>query len=178
MSGQIEFEAKVLGVDPEDIRGRLNRCGAEKVGNYYFKRYVFDTIPPDPNKWIRLRTDGSKTTLAVKEISADTIDGTRETEVEVSGFDTTLAILKLSGLCPHGYQENRREEYLLDDVLVSIDYWPRLDPYIEIEGRDELEVIRIAEKLGYLASDLTSVNTKNLYAEVGIDLQAIQHLSF
>ena len=74
----IEYEAKIYDVDPADITEKLTNLGAKEVGNYNFCRYVFDTMPAVPDRWVRLRSDGKQATLTVKEITADTIDGTHE----------------------------------------------------------------------------------------------------
>lgn len=51
--------------------------------------------PADPHKWIRLRTDGEKSTLTIKHIiQPDAIDGVQEWEVEVSDFQQTHFILE------------------------------------------------------------------------------------
>src|SRR5437867_4697523 len=106
-SNSIEFEAKVLDINLEEIQQSLERLNATMKGDYTFRRYVFDTMPSVPSKWIRLRTNGAETTIAVKEIADDSIEGTEEWEVGVTDFDTMLTILRKSGLSPKGYQENR-----------------------------------------------------------------------
>jgi len=174
----IEYEGKLLLIDPEQIMATIQSAGGRPVGDYTFRRYVFDTIPATPNKWIRLRTNGQVATLTVKQISHDAIDGTSEWEVEVSDFDTTLTILKKGGLTPKGYQENRRVEFALDGAMLSIDYWPQLEPYLEIEAKDKETVETIAIQLGFRASDLVGYNTIKLYAKKGIDLDKISDLRF
>ena len=107
----IEYEAKIYDIIPADIVAKLARLGAKEIGSYNFRRYVFDTIPATPNRWVRLRSDGQHATLTVKEITAEAIDGTHEWEVEVSDLETTLEILAKIGIKPRGYQENKRQEY-------------------------------------------------------------------
>ena len=59
----IEYEIRVLEVDKEKLIKRLEELGAQLIGDFDQKRYVFDTIPKQDSKWIRLRTNGKKTTL-------------------------------------------------------------------------------------------------------------------
>ena len=174
----IEYEAKVLNIDVKEIVGKIEKVGGVKVKDYTFRRYVFDTIPKQDSRWVRLRTDGSATTLTVKEIGSDEIDGTSEWEIEVSDLDTTLKILEKIGITSRGYQENLRTEYRINDAEVSIDSWPHLNPYIEIEARNAAQVEETAKLLGYQKSDLTSVNTEKLYEEIGMDLKKISKLQF
>ncbi len=174
----IEHEAKITNIDPVVVRHRLKKIGATKVGDYHFRRYVFDTIPASPDRWVRLRSDGKSTTLTVKEINSNTIDGTNEWEVAVSDLATTLKILEKIGIKPRGYQENKREEYQLDGVQVAIDSWPKLEPYVEIEATNSAEVIATASRLGYSEQTLVAENTTELYSKIGMDIKKIAELKF
>lgn len=174
----IEHEAKVLNIDVADIRAKLQKLGAVKKGDYTFRRYVFDTIPINEARWVRLRSDGHTTTLAIKEYSSNTIDGTEEWEIEVSDVDMALVILEKIGITPRGYQENTREEYTIKGATIAIDHWPKLKPYIEIEAQGTEAVIAAAASLGFDKGDLISDNTTSLYKEVGIDLKTLDVLKF
>lgn len=102
------------------------------------KRYVYDFNPVNPKKWIRLRTNGVKNTITVKEIiDNQVIDGTNELEVEVSDFNIANLILKELGYVPRNYQENYRIIYNLNGVQISIDTWPKIPTYVELEAKSE-----------------------------------------
>jgi adenylate cyclase class 2 len=178
MSKNIEYEGKILNINPAEIRQRLISLGAKKIADYEFKRYVFDTIPFSEGRWVRLRSDGTKTTLAVKEIESNEIDGTSEWEVEVSDLNHTLTILEKIGLEVRGYQENLREEYQIGESTVCIDSWPMLNPYIEIEGVNKKEVEKLSEELGYAKENIVADNTKVLYAKIGVDINAVKEIKF
>lgn len=173
-----EYEAKILDIDEKKMTVKLLDIGAKKVDEYKYRRYVFDTMPKTPNKWVRLRTNGVETTLTVKEIINNEIDGTLEWEIVVSDIDKTLVILEKIGIKPRGYQENTRILYKLKDLEFTIDKWPMLNPYLEIEGSNKEDVISAAYKLGYLQKDLTSVNTEELYKAIGVDLKKTDDLRF
>src|SRR5690349_18986023 len=117
----IEYEGKILNINVEQVTTAITKAGGKQVGDYTFRRYVFDVVPAKPGTWVRLRTNGKETTLTVKEIAHDGVDGTSEWEVTVSDFDAALTILKKSGLSPKGYQENRRTEFSLNGAMLSID---------------------------------------------------------
>ena len=178
MDDSIEYEAKVLNIDVDNFRAILKEQGAKKVNQLSFQRYVFDTIPKHESRWVRLRGDGQHTTLTVKEITSSEIDGTNEWEVTVSDINIALKILEKIGIQPRGYQENTREEYELDGVEISIDHWPKLKPYIEIEGSSREEVVKTAEKLGFSESNLVTDNTEVLYQRIGIDIKTTADLRF
>ena len=82
------------------------------------------------------------------------------------------------GLTPRGYQENVREEFKLDSVQVTVDSWPLLEDYAEIEGNNSGDVVNTASRLGYSENDLVCKNTDELYKEKGIDLKKVKELKF
>ena len=65
---KIEYEIRVLEINKEEIINKLEKLGATKIGEFNQKRYVYDLKPVQENKWIRLRTNGIKTTLTYKDI--------------------------------------------------------------------------------------------------------------
>jgi len=177
-----EYEAKILHVDPGDIARRVIDAGGRVVGSSLQRRYVYDINPDDQSRWMRLRESGTlfdtKTTLTVKHIRHDGIDGTDEVEVEVGDFDRMHQLLKLQGFAPKAYQENRRTSYVLDGAEVEVDEWPMIPAYLEIEGLDREHVIEVAALLGYRIKDLTAENTTKVYARYGIVLSAYPNLRF
>lgn len=175
---QTEIEVKILEINVDEIIAKLNALGAKKIGEKMQKRFVYDFNPKIENSWIRLRTDGAKTTLTVKEIHNDRIDGTKELEVVVDNFEKTNLLLEKLGYIAKGYQENKRISYILDNVEIEIDFWPRIPPYLEIEARTILEVETMVKKLGFDILQSTSISTTKVYKKYGIDLDSIKELKF
>jgi len=174
----IEHEAKILDIDPAATEELILRRGGQKLGRKFMRRYVYDITPGDESKWIRLRDTGEETTLTVKEITSDAIDGTHEIEVGVDDFEQTNTLLKFLGFQPKSYQETKRSSYVLDGAQVEVDRWPRIPPYLEIEADSKAEVVRVADLLGYQDTELTGENTIKVYARYGIDLNTITDLRF
>ncbi|GAA4903941.1 adenylate cyclase class 2 [Stackebrandtia albiflava] len=174
----VEYEAKVLEVDPEAITDAVRALGGRLVGEARQRRFVYDIVPGDESRWIRLRDDGTRVTLAVKEIAHDGIDGTTETEIVVDDFDTAAALLRRAGHSPKSYQENDRTSFVLDGVRLDLDRWPGIPPYLEIEGSSTREVVETAARLGFTSEVLTSENTVKVYARYGIDLTTVAELRF
>ncbi|MFD6103738.1 class IV adenylate cyclase [Nocardia salmonicida] len=174
----IEHEAKILDIDPATIDRHILDKGGQKLGERFMRRYVYDITPGVDGKWIRLRDNGSRTTLAVKEIASDAIDGTHEVEVSVDDFAATNALLEMMGFSAKSYQETKRTSYTLDGAELELDTWPGIPPYLEIEAATKADVIRVAELLGYTEADLTGENTIKIYARHGIDLNTIRELRF
>lgn len=174
----IEYEVRILEINLEEFEQKLLQLGAELSDCYQQKRYVYDMIPKQEGKWIRLRTNGVQTTLTIKSIESSNIDGTKELEIEVSNFHKCHLILQELGYKAKGYQENKRKKYLLDGVEIDIDSWPLIPTYVEIEGRTKEEVEKIVEKLGYFMDDVTTMDVNRIYTHYGYSLEDIPILKF
>jgi adenylate cyclase class 2 len=174
----VEFEAKVLGIEPDEVVGAILVLGGHRLGDRLMRRYAYDVEVGDKSRWIRLRDSGDEVTLTVKEIAHDGIDGTAETEVVVGDFETTNALLGRIGFKPKSYQENRRESFELQGAQLEIDRWPLIPPYLEIEGQSRDHVIEVAAALNIPEEQLTGENTTRIYARHGIDLSSIRDLRF
>lgn len=170
---KIEYEVRILEINQEDIIARLDEIGAKLKGDYLQKRYVYDFKPKQKGKWLRLRTNGDKTTLTIKNITSSKMDGTKELEIEVEDFDKMNLILKELGYTPKGYQENRRIQYLLDGVEVDIDMWPLIPTYLEVEGETEKEVYDMLKRLGISKENITTNDVEEIYLNYGYDLNDI-----
>jgi adenylate cyclase, class 2 len=171
-----ELEAKLLDIDVEATARRLRELGAREGDRLLQRRYVYDVQPEVPGKWIRLRTNGIVASLAVKTITSNTIDGVRELETAVPDFDGMAGVLTEMGLRARNYQENWRTSYSLSDAELSIDEWPGIPPYLEIEASSPESVLSTARKLGFEESELKYINTVDVYTRYGIDLLKIERL--
>ena len=174
-----EYEIRVLEIEKESIVRKLESLGAIKKGEYNQKRYVYDLIPVQKDKWIRLRTNGIETTLTYKDIESDTIDGTKEVEFKVDSFEVANEFLNKIGFIARSYQENKRIQYTLDNVEIDIDTWPMIPTYLEIEGNSEEEVNNMVKKLGLSNLKITALNCDDIYREFyNIDISKIEELKF
>lgn len=175
-----EIEETILEVKLDDLTKRLEDLGAEKKDEFLQRRYVFDFKPVQPKKWIRLRTNGKKTTLTIKEVvDKNAIDGTNELEIVVDDFDKTAEILNQLGYVPRNYQENYRRLYLLGNTEISIDSWPLIPTYAEVEGKTNEDVKNVVELLASTGSEVTTLDVQSIYSEkYGIDMLRIKELKF
>ncbi len=171
-----EYEVRVLEIDTDEIIKKLEEVGAEFQWDHLQKRYVYDFIPKIDGKWIRLRTNGDKTTLTIKNIVSSSIDGTQELEIEVEDFDKTNLILNELGFVAKGYQENRRRQYILDGVEIDIDSWPWIPTYLEIEGESEEVIYEVLDKLGIPKEKSTSRDVDTIYRDYGYNVNEIYEL--
>lgn len=150
---QTEIEAKFLGVDTEELRGKMCNLGAKLVHpERLMRRKNFDFPDRRLEKvgaWIRVRDEGDKVTLSYKRLIDRTIAGTKDITVTVADFDATSAILKALGLENKANQETRREKWLIGECEVDIDTWPWIPTLAEIEGPGESAIRSLADKLGF-----------------------------
>ena len=170
---EIEYEATFTNINKEDIREKLKRERTKLVKKEFLqKRVVFD-LPKGseiPGTWLRVRDEGDKITMSIKSVNGDKISGQKERQLIVDNFDEACKFLLNIGCIKSSYQENKRELWILDDVEITIDEWPFLEPFVEIEGKSEKEVKGVSKKLSfdYTKAKFCSIDT--LYCDkYGID---------
>lgn len=145
---QTEYEAKFLNVDLKSLRMSLVELNAKSVQErVLMKRVLFDH-PTIENAFIRIRDEWDHITMTWKHVvDHKKVDGTKEIELEVSDFNNAKAFINFLGISTRSYQETYRETRKLYDIMFTIDEWPWISPFLEIEWPSE-EIVRwIAEKL-------------------------------
>lgn len=176
---KIENEARALMINEEEVLKKIKNRSLQFVSAEFQKRYVYDFNPPVKGKWIRLRTDGKKTTLTIKEILDNSISGTKEIEIYVSDFIKTNEILNELGYLPRSFQENFRIEFKNDVASFDVDFWPEIAPYLEIESTSKELVEEFFKEFGYTLEQITAINVDSIYKDIyGIDLDNIKELKF
>jgi len=147
-----EIEAKFLNIDKEKLREKLKSTGAKLVkAETLFKRAVF-YLPKGheiEGGWLRVRDEGDKITMSLKATVNGSIDNQKETMVVVDNYNNARQLLTDIGCTEKAYQETKREVWELNNVEITIDEWPYLEPYTEIEGASEEEIKKVAELLGF-----------------------------
>lgn len=151
-----EFEAKFVNVDKEDVRKRLLHARFTlDTPEYLMRRQTFDLshIFPGKSKWARVRQEADRVTMSIKEVRGEGIGDNYEIELTVDGFDRACSFLSECSMVPQSLQENKREVWSRDGVEVSIDTWPSLEPFVEVEAQTEDVVRSVSEELGFTFSD-------------------------
>ena len=174
-----EIEVKFLNIDPVLMESKLDSIGAKRIFEKLYKRKIFDY--PDlrlhkKGAWIRLRDEGEKITLTYKErIGMKTFDGRtnddsmEEIEINVNDLKKTAELLIQIGLTEKFYQENRRIRYQLDDIEFDIDFWPQLEPYLEIEAPSWEKIEEAIKLLDLDPKDKKIFTTTQAYKLKGIE---------
>lgn len=171
-----EHEVKILNIDVADITRKLKKIGAKKLGDYFYRScsFDYDGFPLDKQaSWVRLRDEGKKIMLAYKrrlgvKSSKGDDDGMEQVEVEVGDFEMTKHFLLKIGMIIKFEQEKKRSRWKKGHVEFDIDTWPKLKPYLEIEGKDETTVEKYVDSLGFDRKNVKRCSATQIYEMNGI----------
>ncbi len=164
----IEYEATFTNIDKNEIRSRLSEAGAELIKKEYLqKRFVFELPSGHEIKggWLRVRDEGDKITMSLKVVDGARIDDQKEIQLVVDDLNKAKDFLASIGCPEKAYQENKREWWRLDEVDITIDEWPFLEPFVEIEGQSEESVKAASGKLEFDYSQAKFCSVDTLYSE-------------
>jgi adenylate cyclase class 2 len=177
-----EFETQILDINPEEIAAKLRNLGAKEEPEVLQKRWVFDIKPctlKSTGKWIRLRqVEDKKPTLTYKDKSGKGMGETQEIEVTVEDFDKMAEILSKLELVGKYYQENKRHKFELNDIEFTIDTWPKIPTYLEIESISEEKVEKGLKLLGLEGKDSGHIGSVAIYHKYGLNLHSFKKLKF
>ena len=85
--------------------------------------------------------------MSLKIIDGNKIQDQKEICLNINDFSKAVKFLTVIGCVKKGYQETKREVWKLDGVEITIDEWPFLEPFIEVEGRSEQDVKNVCAKI-------------------------------
>lgn len=164
---ETEIEAKFPNIDADALRVVLKEKGAEKEhSEVLMRRKNYDYPDRRLEKiggWIRVRDEGNKVTLSYKQLNDRTIHGTKEINVAVDDFDKTSAFLEAIGMNVKAYQETKREKWVCKNVEVTIDTWPWVPTFVELEGSSEKLVREVANNLGFDWNEAMHGSVETIY---------------
>lgn len=168
-----EIEAKFVNINKDEMRAKLKAAGAEmQYPERLMRRKVFDT---GPNTFARVRDEGGRIVMTYKNfIDGNSIMGVKEVNLIVNDYDDAVNFLLGCGLRLKSEEESYRELWLLDGTEVTIDTWPWLPTYTEIEGHSEEDVWATAEKLGFKKENAIFGGVDDIYNyHYGVDQDII-----
>lgn len=67
---------------------------------------------------------------------------------------------------------------MLDEYEIDIDTWPGIPTYFEVEGKDEKNLKKIVQKLGYSMSECISCTADEIYEKYGKSMFDKRELKF
>lgn len=103
--------------------------------------------------------------MSLKIVDGTKIENQKETQIKVDNFEQAVNLLENIGCEKKAFQESKRELWELDGVEITIDEWPFLEPFVEIEGSSEETVKTVSEKLGFDYKKAKFCTVDVLYSE-------------
>lgn len=175
-----EFETQILDIDVKKTAQMLRDLGAKETPEVLQKRWVFD-LPKmgDIGHWIRVRQVGEKTQITYKNKAGTGIAETREINVDVSSFENAAKIFQAMNVWIGSYyQENKRHKFVVENIEFTLDTWPMIPTFLEIEAKNESDVQRALKMLKLEGKDSGHIGTVNIYKKYNIDLHSYKELKF
>lgn len=176
---KIEYEATYTKIDKNDIRQKLEQVGAKLVRPEFLQKRVTFNLPEGheiAGGWVRVRDEVDKITMSLKVIDGTNIENQKEILLDVNNFEDARTLLATLGCREKAYQENKRELWVLNDVEITIDEWPFLEPFVEVEGLSEESVRLVSEKIGFNYKDALFCAITTLYSQkYGLDENVINN---
>ena len=177
-----ELETRVMDIDVDDIRNKMEALGAIKVKSEDQVNEIYDfedgRLLADKG-YARVRTTidrltGKETVFMTtkKMLSQGTFKVMEENETIVEDGEMARKIFKSLGLVLQESISKYRESYKLNDSLIEIDINDKSFcpfPYLEIETSSEEKLEEILKLLGYTLADTTSKTIYEILAERGIE---------
>lgn len=176
---KIEYEATFINIDKEKIRKKLKEVDAKLINPEFLQRRVVFNLPKGheiKGGWLRIRDEGDRITMSLKVVDGGKIENQKEVCLEVNDFQKAELLLTAIGCKKKAYQENKREIWILEDAEITINEWPFLEPFVEIEGESEGLVKKVSEKLGFNYGKALFCSIDVLYhKKYGIPLDVINN---
>jgi len=166
-----EIEIKVLDIQKEKIQTKLLKLGAENHGENFIIEKAFDFPKKSGmkiNGLLRLRKVNETVELCYKQKiqGNETFKIEEETETTVNDFDITQKILLSIGLEEKRHREKKRTSFTLNNTKIEIDEYPKIPPYIEIEGSEE-EIEKTLGLLGFTLEDTCTLTATDVIKQYG-----------
>lgn len=169
---ETEFEAKFYPVNKEEYRKKLQKNGATlQISERKIRRAIFssDNYPQFKCDYIRVRDEGMGTVRMSAKIHAKQegkVSDQKELDIKVDSYEKTIEMMSVMGFKIFRTEESYRENWMFDNADITIDTWPGLESYSEIEAKSENEVRRIAELLNFKWESKLLVPISGVYSRV------------
>lgn len=148
-----EIEAKYTSINKDACRATLAAMGYTCIRpEFLMRRYTFmlTELNPSPHKWARVRDEGDKVTMTFKHVhDSNDIHGTEEIDFTVGNFNDAVAFMQKLGFVHWAYQESKREIWTKEEVEITLNEWPALPPFLEVEAPSAQQVEASSSELGF-----------------------------
>jgi adenylate cyclase class 2 len=162
---KVEIEAKWVGVDFGDVREKLKELGAEMAyPERMMIRTVFSSFGDRAGEYARVRDEGNKVVMTYKRVSENSAVGMREVNVVIDSYEKGVEFLREVGLRVKSIEETKRELWRYKGAEITLDTWPWVPEFVEIEAGSEIELEGIAEELGLKMTEAMYTSADLVYA--------------
>jgi adenylate cyclase class 2 len=178
---QTEYEAKFYFVSKEKIRQKLQQVGAKLITpERLLKIAVFTSTEKSSinGTYARVRDEGDKITMSIKTHAhhGGSMEDQKEICLKIDDFEQGKLFLENLNLRCKAYHEKLRETWHFKGAEVEIDSYPALEPYIEIEAKNEAKVWESAKLLEVDQFKSTVSGVSFLYSQVyGVDKDIVNN---
>lgn len=177
----IEIEARFKDIRADEIIQKIIDLGGVNTGEKFLEETIFydkELKWRDQGKFARLRSFDGKNIFTYKHIKKDSIDGAEEIEFSIDKPSQLNEFLSRLEIIAFRTQQKKRHTLILDGVTLDIDQWPLIPPYLEIEGKSELEVRTVAERIGLKWEDALFIDARKIIEGYGIDVSKFKYFTF
>lgn len=165
----VEYEATFCNINVDKIREKIKSLNGKLLKPMFNQERTVFNLPKGheiEGGWLRVRDEAGKITMSLKIMESNgSMEGQKEIEVTVDNYENAVNLLETIGAEKKAVQETKREVWELDEVEVMIDWWPFLEPIIEIEAENEDKVRKVSEKLGFDWNDALFDSIDCVYGE-------------
>lgn len=171
-----ENEIIVLDIDKAEVARRLKAIKAKRAGAYKYKRieFLLGGNLEGSHSWGRVRTDGKSTTITVKQLHKGGLSPMDEYEVKTNDFkDTVKIVSRLIDSDLIIYFENERDAYSLGKTLITIDKWPGIPHFVEIEAPSMKAAKEAYNRLKIKGKLIGNMPIHNIYKKYGLDFKKV-----
>lgn len=176
-----ELEVKILGMDFEKLKEKVQNLGAKKISeeNQINLRINSSKHPLDPELgYLRIRLSQKGQDQIEKELTFKAKDKAKlvrnysEFTTNFTDEESLLAILEILGYDKVERGEKHRESYQYKNVRFDFDTWDKdsyPNPYMEIEVQEEEDLKEITNLLEIPEENISKKSIAELRADLGLE---------
>jgi len=171
-----EYEYRFNKYNKSNIISTLKELKAKYFGTYKFRVMVF-TDSVDSEKYIRVRDEGHRVTMTIKNNLTDKFPV--EHEIIINNFDVGVQMLLELNCKKKYYYEKYREIWNYKNTEIVFDMNPGIPELMEVESSTKKELDIVCKKLDLDESNLQTIKNSDTYLNLfGIVIPKTLDLTF
>lgn len=175
-----DFKVSDKYQDLENLIGLLNLLGLKNL--WRLENKILADVGHLERKNCRLRKDGDEISFDVKEPrqKEQAYDKRSERSVKALNPEGVKALMRKLGYTKENTSEKMRTTFQKGNCLIEINEGPfeGVPPWIEIEGPEIAEILKVARELGYSEGDFSAISDRKYYMNHGIGKERLSNISF